>query len=103
MLSKYYRVLFVMLVALVVLSIGAFNWLRPGSAHASSSTAAFPAHSQMVRHPGNLTIRAESCSAIIGLGVIGAQLFNPPMPGLQGIQTVPISPLDLAQLQDCTP
>lgn len=104
MLSKYRRILFVMLVALIVLSVGAFNWLRPGSAHASPYTAALSAHSQMARHPGRLTMHADTCSALLALGVVGAQLFNPPpVPGLPSIQAVPISPLDLAQLQDCTP
>lgn len=109
--SKYCRTLFVILVALMVLSIGAFNWLRPGSAHASSSTATFSTHSQMARHPGHLAARAETCSEDLALGIVGAQLFNPSAPGLPGLQgpglqdlqAVPISPLELANLQNCTP
>lgn len=95
-------VLVATLLAMIVLSVGAFS-LMSGMAYAASHSTASLTHPQTLlssAHLATISTGIDTCSAEIGLGIIGAGIEN----GIPG--AFPGSPIDLGgfgSLEGCTP
>lgn len=99
---RYCRVLLTAILAMVMLSFGTFNLMRPGMAYASSHTAGLSVHSQGTAFMGSRVLRnarLQDCSADLGLGLVGSSLNV----DILGFPILPLDPLSLANLQFCTP